>query len=179
MTAQEITALIEAADPISAAMGLPQPSQVTWSRTPHPTHWLVDGDAEGDVGAHRAAHIEGRPSEAVVRYGADTSPTQVGKRIAALAALARESDLLRFVHLVPGDDTADRPGSWGVEDLVVTAAARRAMPHVAIRPDWERLGVAACQVAVAFGATDWLIPADDQSDPDHLAAAVGARAVAR
>ena len=35
------------------------------------------------------------------------------------------------------------------------------------------------RVAVAFGADEWVIPADDDSDPDHLAQAVGARAVAR
>lgn len=179
MTAEEIIALIDAADPISAAAGLAQPTEVTWSRTAHPADWLVDGDVEGDIDAHRAAHATGRPTEAVVRYGAGMSPTQVGARIAALAELARESDLLRSVHLVPGEDSVERPGSWGVEDLVVTAAARRAMPHVAIRPDWERLGAPACQVAVAFGASDWLIPADDDADPEHLAHAVGARAVAR
>jgi 2-iminoacetate synthase ThiH len=83
------------------------------------------------------------------------------------------------VHLVPGPDSEDRPGSWGVEDLLVTAVARRVLPEVAIRPDWTALGAPACQVAVSFGASEWVIPADDDTDPDHLARAVGARAVAR
>jgi len=46
-----------------------------------------------------------------------------------------------------------------------------------VRPHWRRLGPAACQVAVAFGATGWRIPEDDRADAAHLAAAVGAEAV--
>ena len=84
-----------------------------------------------------------------------------------------------MVRLVPAADTPDRPGSWGNEDLLVTAVTRRVLPHVAIRPDWEAIGGAACQVAVSFGADDWVIPEGDDADPDRLARAVGARAVAR
>jgi hypothetical protein len=60
------------------------------------------------------------------------------------------------------------------------AVCRLAMPDgVAVRPHWRRLGPAACQIAVAFGATGWRIPDGDPADPAHLAAAVGAEAVAR
>ena len=93
-------------------------------------------------------------------------------------ALAAETGLLRAVCPVPGDGTEDRPGSWGVEDLTVVAVCRLALPEgVAVRPHWRRLGPAACQVAVAFGATGWRIPEDDRADAAHLAAAVGAEAV--
>jgi len=34
-------------------------------------------------------------------------------------------------------------------------------------------------VAAAFGATDWMIPVGDDADPEHLAEALGARALAR
>jgi hypothetical protein len=34
-------------------------------------------------------------------------------------------------------------------------------------------------VAVSFGADEWVIPQGDDADPDRLAAAVGAVAVAR
>ena len=55
------------------------------------------------------------------------------------------------------------------------AVCRLALPDgVAVRPHWRRLGPAACQVAVAFGASEWLIPEDDRTDPVALAAAVGA-----
>jgi 2-iminoacetate synthase ThiH len=76
---------------------------------------------------------------------------------------------------VPADGTPERPGSWGVEDLTVIAVCRLAFPDdVEVRPHWRRLGPAACQIAVAFGASEWLIPADDASDAGHLAAGVGA-----
>jgi 2-iminoacetate synthase ThiH len=62
-----------------------------------------------------------------------------------------------------------------VEDLTVVAVCRLAMPEgVAVRPHWVRLGPAACQVAVAFGASQWLIPEGDTTDAGALAAAVGA-----
>ena len=48
-----------------------------------------------------------------------------------------------------------------------------------MRPHWRRLGAATCQVALAFGANDWVLPADDRADPVLLAAAVGREAVER
>jgi hypothetical protein len=153
MTRDEIIALLATRDPIGVAAGLPVPGEVRWSR----------GEPDDD-------DVE------VLRYGAGTTDAQVADRLLEIAAAG---DCVRAVHLVPGPDSEDRPGSWGVEDLLVTAVARRVLPDAAIRPDWSTLGAPACQVAVSFGASEWVIPADDDSDPDHLAEAVGARAVAR
>jgi hypothetical protein len=153
MTRDEIIALLDARDPLAAAAPISAPREITWSRemTPH------DG-AE------------------VVRYGAGTTNDEIADR---LMALAGQRDL-RAVLLVPGDDSADRPGSWGVEDLLVTAVARRALPAgVAIRNDWAAIGGSACQAGASFGATEWIIPPDDDADPGHLAEAIGARAVMR
>ena len=76
---------------------------------------------------------------------------------------------------MPAEGTAERPGSWGVEDLTVVAACRLALPDdVAVRPHWRRLGPAACQIAVAFGASQWLVPEDDRTELDRLAGGVGA-----
>jgi hypothetical protein len=136
---------------------------------------LADGDEEGAVEAHRAAHAAGRPSEAAVAYGAGHTPEAVAARIDALAALARETGLLRSVCPVPAEGSAERPGSWGVEDLTVIAVCRLALPdEVAVRPHWRRLGPAACQVAVAFGASEWLVPEGAREEAGRLAAAVGA-----
>jgi 2-iminoacetate synthase ThiH len=141
-----------------------------------PDDWLVDGDHEGAIGEHRAAHAAGRPSDAAVAYGAGHDVGSIAARIHDLAALARETGLLRAVCPVPAEGTPERPGSWGVEDLTVIAVCRLALPHaVAVRPHWGRLGAAACQIAVAFGASEWLIPAADDSDAEHLAAGVGAQ----
>jgi len=153
MTRDEIIALLNARDPLAAAAPISAPREITWSRemTPH------DG-AE------------------VVRYGAGTTNDEIADRLMALAA---QRDL-RAVLLVPGDDSADRPGSWGVEDLLVTAVARRALPAgVAIRNDWAAIGGSACQAGASFGATEWIISPDDDADPGHLAEAIGARAVMR
>jgi 2-iminoacetate synthase ThiH len=110
-----------------------------------------------------------------VAYGAGHSPEAVAARIDALAALARETGLLRSVCPVPAEGSAERPGSWGVEDLTVVAACRLALPdEVAVRPHWRRLGPGACQVAVAFGASEWLVPEDAREEAGRLAAAVGA-----
>lgn len=137
--------------------------------------WLVDGDEERPVSDHRAAHAAGTPSEAAVAYGAGHDPAAIAARIDALAALARETGLLRAVAPVPAEGGAARPGSWGVEDLTIVAVCRLALPEgVGVRPHWVRLGPAACQVAVAFGASEWLIPSGDATDPDALATAVGA-----
>lgn len=153
MTRDEIISLLDSRDPVAAAAGLPVATEVGWLR----------GDARGDG-------VE------VVRYGAGTTSAQVADRLLDIASRA---DDVRAVLLVPGEDTAERPGSWGNEDLLVTAVARRALPGVAIRPDWASLGEPACQVAVSFGADEWVIPHDVDADPEHLAEAVGARAVAR
>lgn len=182
MTRDALIDLLRSRDPIAAARaaaGEP-PTEVTYSREAAPADWLVDDAEEGRVADHRAAHAQGRPSEAVVRYGAGVADAQVADRLLALAALSAETGLLRAVTLVPAEGSSARPGSWGVEDLTVVAAARAVLPDVPwIRPSWERIGPGAAQVAVAFGATDWRIPADDDTDVDHLAAAVGCRAVAR
>ena len=178
---ETLAALLAARDPLAAARaaGAGPGGAVVVERGPAPGDRLVDGDAERPVADHAAAHAEGRPSEAAVAYGAGRDPALVAERIDALARLARGTGLLRAVCPVPGEGTEDRPGSWGVEDLTVIAACRLALPaEVLVRPHWRRLGPAACQIAVAFGATGWRIPADDRADPAHLAAAVGAEAVA-
>ena len=178
--ADRLAALLRARDPLAAARaaGVAPVAAVLVERGPAPAAWLVDGDEERPVAEHAAAHAAGRPSEAAVAYGAGHEPDAVAERIAALARLAAETGLLRAVCPVPGDGTDDRPGSWGVEDLTVVAVCRLALPEgVAVRPHWRRLGPAACQVAVAFGATGWRIPEDDRADTAHLAAAVGAEAV--
>ena len=181
VTREELIALLGARDPLRVARLVPPPPpEVTWTRAPAPDGWLVDGDEEGPVEAHRRAHRSGAPSEATVRYGAGTADAAVADRLLALAALSAETGLLRAVTAVPGEGSAARPGSWGVEDLTVVAAARLVLPGVPwIRPDWRRLGPATAQVALAFGATDWVIPPDDDTDPEPLAAAVGRRAVRR
>lgn len=179
-TVEELAALLRARDPLAAARaaGVRRGGEVTVERGPAPAEWLVDGDEEGPVERHRAAHAAGRPSEAALSYGAGHDEAAVAERLAALAALASQTGLLRAVCPVPADGGPGRPGSWGVEDLTVIAACRRALPpDVAVRPHWRRLGPAACQVAVAFGATGWRIPDDDPADAAHLAAAVDARAV--
>ncbi len=151
MMRDEIIALLDARDPLAAAEGITPPRKIPWTRG-------ICDDAE------------------VLQYGAGTTNEGIADRLLALA----DDPSVRAVQLVPGDDSDERPGSWGVEDLLVTAVARRALgDHVAIRPDWQQLGASACQVAIAFGATEWVIPADDDADPDHLAAAIGAQAVAQ
>lgn len=151
-TRDDIIALLEARDPLAAAEGLPRAEQVTWSR----------GEVD-DAGVQ------------VLRYGAGTTSGGIADRLLEIAAMPE----VRVVHLLPGADTPDHPGSWGNEDLLVTAVTRRVLPHVAIRPDWQAIGGPACQVAVSFGADDWVIPEGDDADPDRLARAVGARAVTR
>ncbi|MGD9573701.1 MAG: hypothetical protein AB7V62_17620 [Thermoleophilia bacterium] len=176
VTAAALEALLRACDPLAAARaaGVGAGGTVT-VRAPAPPDTLVDGDVEGSIEAHRAAHAAGRASEAAVAYGAGTDPAGVAARIAALADLARETGLLRAVCPVPSEGTAERPGSWGVEDLTVVAVCRLALPpEVGVRPHWRRLGPAACQIAVAFGASEWLVPEDSPSDLDRLAAGVGA-----
>lgn len=152
MTRDQVIAMLEARDPIAAAEGLPAPAEVGWVR---------EGD-DGEV-------VE-------VRYGAGTTCEQVADRLLDIAA---RPDAPRAVRLVPGPDTPERPGSWGNEDLLVAAVARRVLPGVAIRMQWSELGEGACQVAAAFGADEWEIPEGAPADPDHLARAIGAQAVQR
>jgi hypothetical protein len=177
VTRARLEELLRAGDPLAAARaaGVQVGATVTVRPQADRDGWLVDGDDERAVEEHRAAHAAGRPSEAAVAYGDGHDPAAVAARIDALAALARETGLLRAVAPVPAEGGAARPGSWGVEDLTIVAVCRLAMPDgVGIRPHWGRLGPAACQVAVAFGASEWLIPDGDRTDAAALAAAVGA-----
>lgn len=174
---QRIEELLRAGDPLAAAReaGVAPGSTVALAREDRGEPRLVDGDREGAIEAHRAAHVDGRPSEAAVAYGAGRDAASVARRIADLAALARETGLLRAVCPVPGEGTDERPGSWGVEDLTVIAVCRLALPkEVAVRPHWGRLGAGACQIAVAFGASEWLLPGGDETDAERLAHGVGA-----
>jgi hypothetical protein len=177
VTRDRLEELLRAGDPLAAARaaGVRVGATVAVARDADGAGRLADGDEERPVEEHRAAHAAGIPSEAAVAYGAGHDPAAVAARIDALAALARETGLLRAVTPVPAEGSAARPGSWGVEDLTVVAVCRLALPgDVAVRPHWARLGPAACQVAVAFGASEWRIPDGDATDPAALAAAVGA-----
>ena len=101
-------------------------------------------------------------------------------RLIGLADLATETGRLQAVTPAPAEGNAHRPGSWGVEDLVVIGIARHLLPAATqIRPDWVHLGAAASQIAVAFGANDWQLPDDDATDVEWLIGAVGYRAVPR
>lgn len=153
MTRDQAIALLEGRDPIAAAQGLEPPAEVGW----------MHGDPRGE-------------GVAEVRYGAGTTPAQVADRLMQVAAAPGG---VRAVLLAPGPDTPERPGSWGNDDLLVAAVARRLLPGMPIRLDWTAVGEAACQVAVAFGADEWVIPHGADADPHHLAAALGARAVQR
>jgi hypothetical protein len=172
----ELTALLAERDPIAAARaaGVSADDPIVVRRGAAPAGWHVDTDTEGSIEGHRAAHAEGRPSEAIVLYGRGTDDAGVTARLAALAELAERTGLLRAVTTVPAEGDAQRPGSWGVEDLTIVAACRAALPAtVAVRPSWAHLGPAACQIAVAFGATGWAVPDDDPTDLERLAAAIG------
>ncbi|MGD9695644.1 MAG: hypothetical protein AB7V42_08295 [Thermoleophilia bacterium] len=174
--AAELAELLRARDPIAAARaaGVTGDEPVTVERGDPPAGWLVDGDVERPVDEHRAAHLAGTPSEAALAYGAGHPAEDIARRLAELAELARETGLLRAVCPVPADGTADRPGSWGVEDLTVVAVCRLALPAgVAVRPHWRRLGPGASQIAAAFGATAWRVPHDDGADTERLVAALG------
>jgi 2-iminoacetate synthase ThiH len=173
---ERLVDLLRACDPLAAARtaAIDPRRRLAVVRGRESEDLLIDGDTEGAVADHRAAHAAGRPSEAAVAYGAGTTSEHVGARIDALAALARDTGLLRAVCPVPAEGDSARPGSWGVEDLTVIAVCRLALPDgVGIRPHWRRLGPAMCQVSLAFGASEWLIPADDPVDPAHLAEGVG------
>ncbi|MBI2684107.1 MAG: hypothetical protein HYX33_01740 [Actinobacteria bacterium] len=179
MTRDGLIAILRDVDPVAsaAALDVDRSSPVTWTRTPPPPEWFVDGDDERPVAEHRRASLEGRPSEASVAYGTRVPAERTADRLLDLASLHAETGLLRAVCPTPAEGS---PGSWGVQDLAAVVAARLALPDVAwVRPSWTRLGAALCQVAVAFGANDWVLPEGDRSDPEHLARAVGRRAVQR
>jgi hypothetical protein len=172
----DLTGLLGDRDPLAAARAadVAGDAPIRVRRGPAPAEWLVDSAGEGDIDSHRAAHAEGRPSEAIIVYGNGRSDQEIAARLRALADLAAATGLLRAVTTVPAEGDTHRPGSWGVEDLTVVATCRAALPDtVAVRPSWERLGPAACQIAVAFGATGWCVPADDPTDLEHLADAIG------
>lgn len=157
--ASEIAALLrgEGLLPVARRLLADRPRTVTYARQ------TADGDAPGEI---------------TFAYGAGVDTTGLAYELRALAE--RDPGALQAVCPVPAPGSADRPGSWGVEDLGAVLAARACLPAVPwVRPDWHRLGPSACQIALAFGANDWVLPADDRSDPDHLAAAVGWRAVRR
>lgn len=182
VAASDLAEMVAGSDPVGAALAVPQGGGrvVTWTRTPAPGSWLVDHETEGSVATHEEAHADGQSSEALVIYGDARTADAVAARLLALGELGARTGLLRAITLRPQGGGPARPASWGYEDLSVVAAARLAAPDVPwIRPDWRALGRHACQVAVAFGANDWLIPEDDPADPELLASAVGARAVAR
>lgn len=182
MTRDELVALLVTPDPLRAAQlaGAVPGGTITYSRMPAPADWLVEVDAEQPIEVHRDAHAAGIPSEAVVRYGAGVDPVHTLERLIGLGALADETGLLRAVCPIPGESNTSRPGSWGVEDLVVIGVARYLLPDtVAVRPDWVHLGAATAQIAVAFGADDWQIPEGDATDAAWLAGAIGRQAVAR
>jgi len=182
-TREELIEVLAGHDPIAAgkrAAGSAVSRTVTYSREAPPDDWLIDGEREGTLAEHAAAHRAGTTTEAVVAYGAEHSPEQVADRLRGLAELAARSDLLAAACPIPDEGDHRRPGSWGVEDLSVIAATRLSLPGVRwIRPSWRLLGAPACQIAVAFGANDWRVPADDLTDLEYLASAVGARAVER
>jgi len=182
MTRDELIALLENPDPLAAAQlaGVTPGGVVTYATTSAPADWLRESDREQPIEAHRDAHRRGIPSEAIVAYGAGVSAAHTVDRMIELAGVARETGLLRSVCPVPGEGNAQRPGSWGVEDLVVIGIARSLMPpEVQIRPDWLHLGAAASQIAIAFGATDLVVSDDETADVEWLAGAVGYRAVPR
>ena len=79
------------------ALGGVSDAVVAYGRGPSPDDRLRDGDEEGSIEDHRAAHASGRGSEAALAYGAGTDPELVVDRLLALGELARETGLLRAV----------------------------------------------------------------------------------
>lgn len=179
MNRDELIGLIRHRDAISVAAGLPTDRDVTFTRGPAPAEVLTDGDTERPVDEHRRAHLAGRPSEATVIYGEGVDAEHVADRLLGLARLAGETGMLQTVCPVPAAGVLT-PGSWGVEDLTIVAAARRVLgPSVRVRPSWTRLGAQTCGVTLAFGADDLALPEGDPTDVALLAEAVGRRAVER
>ena len=178
MSRDELIALIRRCDPIAAAAALPPAGEVTVARGGPPAEFLVDGDVERPIDEHRQAHRAGRPSEATVIYGEGVDPERIADRLIGLARLADETGLLRAVCPVPATGTLT-PGSWGVEDLTIIAAARRVLgPSVRVRRAGA-VGPQTCGVTLAFGADDLAVPKGDFTDVGLLAEAVGRQAVER
>lgn len=173
---EELRRILAARAPVAAARALDDdPARpVLVLRGDVPAGWSADGHAERPLQEHRAAHAAGTPSQAALLYGHGVAEDALAERLAGLAALAAETGLLREVWTVPAEGAPERPGSWGVEDLTVVVACRAALPGgVAVLPSWHHLGPAACQVAIAFGATGWRVPDDEDRDLAHLAAGIG------
>lgn len=179
MTRDELVALLRERDAIAIAAALDASREITYTRSPSPAGWLSDGAAEQSIEAHREAHAAGRPSEAAVLYGEGVTAEHTADRLLELAELARETRMLRAVCPIPAEGVRT-PGSWGVEDLTVIAAARRTLDaSVRVRPSWTRLGAQTCAVALAFGADDLVVPPDDPTDISLLAQSAGKQAVER
>lgn len=179
MTRDELVELLRGRDALSAAVGLTLADTVTVTHEADPGEWLVDGDDEGSLADHRAAHTAGRASVATVRYGEDVPAEATADRLLDLAALSAQTGLLRAVCPIPAEGVRT-PGSWGVEDLTAVAAARRLFdPSVRIRPSWTRLGAQTCGVTLAFGADELVVPAGDPTDVSALAVAVGRQVAPR
>ncbi len=175
MTREELVALLRERDPLSAAAGLAVNDSVSITRIADPDDWLTDEAEERPIDEHRRAHAAGHPSVATVTYGEGIDAHATADRMLALAALAAETGLLRAVCPIPAPGV-DTPGSWGVEDLTVVAAARRVFElSVRVRPNWERMGAQTCGVTLAFGADELMVPADERTDVVALATAAGRR----
>ena len=120
---ERIAELLRGGDPLAAARAaaLDPRARVAVTRDRPAEDRLLDGDREGTIAAHRAAHAAGRPSEAAVAYGAGHTPDAVAARIADLAALARDTGLLRAVCPIPADKRDPAPS--GTETAGPTPAA--------------------------------------------------------
>ena len=116
------------ATPISGAV-------VTYTRDAPPADWLVDGDEEGSIAAHREAHAAGRASEAAVAYGADVDAEVVAQRLIDLAALAEETGSLdvvleRIVEMIEAADPKVRGSVLLVDEgaACLRSAAGKRLP---------------------------------------------------
>lgn len=179
MTRDELVALLRERDALSAAAGLALNDSVSITRIADPDDWLTDDAEELSVDEHRRAHAAGRPSVATVAYGEGIDAHATADRILALASLAAQTGLLRAVCPVPAPGV-DTPGSWGVEDVTVVAAARRVFDlSVRVRPSWTRLGAQTCGVTLAFGADELMVPADERTDVVALVTAAGRKVAER
>ena len=179
MTREELVALLRGRDALAAAAGLAVNDAVSITQSADPDDWLTDEAQERPIDEHRRAHAAGRPSVATIAYGEGVDAHATADRMIALAALAAETGLLRAVCPVPAPGV-ETPGSWGVEDLTVVAAARRVFDlSVRVRPSWARLGAQTCGVALAFGADELVVPAEERTDVSALAIAAGRRVAGR
>lgn len=128
--------------------------------------------AAGVVPRTQVRVMRGPCTAPVVDYGRGNDDGDVADRLLALAR-----DGATAVAVRPAASSESHPGSWGVEDLVVIAAARALLPDAEIEADWDALGASGCQVAVAFGLSAWRVPDGDDTDLAQLADAVGCRVV--